>query len=100
MILATRSRTSGDRDCRASLRFGREGAAGADPADEWVVSSAAPAIVLDPLCLCTAHAGDPGAANRGPAAVVLVVGGHVADPGAQANGVVLAGDPGELVVDV
>jgi len=56
--------------------------------------------VLDPLCLCTAHAGDPGAANRGPAAVVLVVGGHVADPGAQANGVVLAGDPGELVVDV
>ena len=61
--------------------------------------TSSPPILLDALGACAAQAGDAGAADLRAAAVVLVVGGDVADRGVQANGVVLAADPGELCVE-
>src|ERR1039458_9107537 len=55
-------------------------------------------ILLDPLCLRATHPGDAGAPDPRPAAVVLVIGGDVADAGMEADGVVLGADAGELGV--
>jgi len=53
--------------CIGAAGEGSEGSRGGS----WL----APAIVLDALRSCTTHAGGAGAADRGPAAVMLVVGG-------------------------
>src|SRR5436305_6846906 len=62
-------------------------------------SLASSPILLDALGVCSLEAGDAGAADRGAAAVVLVIGGDVADRGVQPDAVVLALDAGELGVE-
>ena len=56
-------------------------------------------ILLDPLGAGAAQPGGAGAADRRAAAVMLVIGGDVADRGVQPDGVVLAADPGELGIE-
>ena len=63
------------------------------------MSRGCPAILLDTLCVRSFEPGDAVAADRRPAAVMLIVGGDVADRGVQANGVVLGPDAGELGVE-
>ena len=54
------------------------------------------AMVSDPLSASTLEADAAGAADRGAAALVLFVGGDVADAGVQPHGVVLDAHHGEL----
>ena len=62
-------------------------------------SSFGGSILLDPFGSGSAHPGEPGAADAGPAAVVLVVGCDVPDRGVQPDRVVVALDAGELGVE-
>src|SRR3954451_10257162 len=54
------------------------------------------AVVSDPQPAGTLEPGAAGGADRGPAAFVLVAGGHVADACVQALGVVLMAYAGQL----
>jgi hypothetical protein len=63
------------------------------------LSSLVGSIVLDPFGPRAAHPGEPGAADAGPATVVLVVGCDVPDRGVKPDRVVLALDAGELGVE-
>ena len=60
-------------------------------------------VLLARLCLIRSlagalQAGGTGSADAGPAAVMLIIGGDVADRGVQPGGVVLGADPVKLGV--
>jgi hypothetical protein len=57
------------------------------------------AILRDPARTCATHPGGASPADGWPPAVVLVVGGDVADRGVQSPGVVVGPDPSELAVE-